>query len=859
MSISSGTSEESATAEARRLGRSVEVESETSATNSVVANPNGTFTLTSHREPVRVRRDSVWVPVDTTLRFNADGSVAPVATDQPITFSGGGTSPMVTIGKTGRSISLRWPAALPTPSLSGSSATYPNVLPGVDLVVNAQAESFTQVLVVKDATAAGNPALSALKLNAETDGLQLTAAADGAMTAADETGATVFTGPPPTMWDSTLDQRLGGKPSAQDPGSGRVNHVPARLTQIATARAGAAKRYEIALAPPTGALRGPDVKYPLFVDPPFTGAKINFAVVRSNGSTLYNTTDELKTGYCGWSGCNGTGTYRSYFDLNVSAISGRTTTAEIYGATLNVLATHNAHNCTGEVVRLYSANSITTKPAWPGPAVAHLATSSPFNYGGGSACPANWTRWGGTYMTNKIQQAADGDWKTVTFGLLPDTGDANEWKNFANNPNITITYAFPPSQATALTITSPITCSGLVHTTNNRPTLNAKASDYNPSPLTLKHHFHVYRASDNVRVTSGSDEAATNTTAQWTVPSALPDGNYYFMVNVESLAGLTPNQISFGTAKYAFAIQSGTINATPTFASFDYPRSSETEVLWGAPAGQGKIDVSANGAPNVVGIAYSWVDANAVQSVPTTTCAYSSTYKTDDGISAGGWIPVTGGTASIPVPTDMPKGPRTLHVKSFNDAHRMSGVASYSFMIAPTIAGKPASRLEIENVASTGGITQPTGQSVATYKEGPSSFYWANGYQQHFVTTAPNQKFDIAFTVSSDAKYALGAAVTQANHYGILRFSVDGVPLTTYDPVNEETQELRFDGYNPGSRASYANLGEVTLAAGSHVMAVEVVGKNPASVPYIDKGTGTDINDNGFAFGLDYLRLTPLQ
>lgn len=851
----SDTSEGSATTEAKRLGRPVEVKSETTTTSLVVANPDGTFTLTSHREPVRVRRDSGWVPVDTTLRVQADGSIAPVATDQPIVFSGGGSTPMVTIGAAGKSLSLRWPAALPTPILSGSSATYPNVLPGVDLVVNAQAESFSQVLVVKDATAAANPALTELTLTAEADALQLTSEADGSMTATDAAGAKVFVGPPPTMWDSHLDQRVGAKPSPRDPGSGRVNPVAARLTQSATAKSDPSRRqYAIALTPPGAALQGPDVTYPLFVDPGFTGARINFAVVRSAGSTLFNTTDPLKTGYCGWAGCNGTGTYRSYFSLNVSPISGRATTAEIYSARLNILATHNAHGCTGEVVRLYSANSISAGTDWPGPAVTHLATSGAFNYGGGDACPANWVRWSGTYLTDKIQQAANGDWNDITFGLLPNTGDAYEWKKFANNPNIDITYAFPPSQATSLAITSPIDCNGLVRTTSKQPVLNAKAYDYNPSPLTLRHHFHVYKA-DGTWIASGTKDAGTGATAQWVVDTPLNDGSYYFRVNVESLAGLNPNQITWGTAQSAFTVQNGSITTPPSPTSFDYPKSSELEAFWGAPAGQGKIDITANGAPDVVGFAYSWTDASGIQAIPTSKCAYTSTFLTG-GVSGGGWISATAGKASILVPSDLPSGPRTLHVKSFNDAHSMSGVSSYPFMIAPAIAGKPATKLEMETLAANGAVTQSAGQNVTTYKEGPNTNYWSSSYQQHFITSGAGQKFDIAFTAPASGNYALGAAITQANHFGILRFAIDGEPLNTLNPETEQNDlPIQFDGYHSTSRAGYANLGDKTFTAGNHTLTVEVIGKHPASINYIDKG----ISDNGYAFGLDYLRITPVS
>jgi hypothetical protein len=52
------------------------------------------------------------------------------------------------------------PAALPEPRLARDTATYPDVLPGVDLVVRATVTGFTHVLVVKSAAAAANPTLA---------------------------------------------------------------------------------------------------------------------------------------------------------------------------------------------------------------------------------------------------------------------------------------------------------------------------------------------------------------------------------------------------------------------------------------------------------------------------------------------------------------------------------------------------------------------------------------------------------------------------------------------------------------------------------------------------------------------------
>ncbi|MFR9777028.1 hypothetical protein ACL02O_13315 [Micromonospora sp. MS34] len=63
----------------------------------VFANPDGTFTLQQFVVPVRVRRGTGWVPVDTNLRPTSSAMVAPGATTLDVAFSAGGTFPLVSL------------------------------------------------------------------------------------------------------------------------------------------------------------------------------------------------------------------------------------------------------------------------------------------------------------------------------------------------------------------------------------------------------------------------------------------------------------------------------------------------------------------------------------------------------------------------------------------------------------------------------------------------------------------------------------------------------------------------------------------------------------------------------------------
>ncbi|MBI0384426.1 LamG domain-containing protein, partial [Streptomyces albiflaviniger] len=125
------------------------------------ANPDGTFTLEQSSVPQRVRADDgSWRDVDTTLERRSDGSVGPRSVVVDLAFSGGGDAKdLLRLGTAGKTIRLSWPGKLPAPRLDGSTATYPDVLDGVDLQLTATAEGYRQVLVVRTAQAATNPDL----------------------------------------------------------------------------------------------------------------------------------------------------------------------------------------------------------------------------------------------------------------------------------------------------------------------------------------------------------------------------------------------------------------------------------------------------------------------------------------------------------------------------------------------------------------------------------------------------------------------------------------------------------------------------------------------------------------------------
>src|SRR5215211_3935611 len=195
--------EVSASAAARASGRRVEVAGRRSATTRVFAEPDGAFSLEQSVVPERVKRGDTWVDIDTTLQHRPDGTIAPKAAEADVSLSAGGTAPMARLRHGDAELALSWPTPLPAPTLSGHVATYPEVLPGVDLRVVAKTRGFANELVLKSRDAAADPRIAKLTLGVGTRGVRLAADEGGNLQGRDAAGELLFQAPSPQMWDST--------------------------------------------------------------------------------------------------------------------------------------------------------------------------------------------------------------------------------------------------------------------------------------------------------------------------------------------------------------------------------------------------------------------------------------------------------------------------------------------------------------------------------------------------------------------------------------------------------------------------------------------------------------------------------
>lgn len=456
-----------AIARAQATGAPVPVPEKQTDTTDYTANPDGSITATIHNQPVRVRRDGGWVGVDPTLRKAGDGTVQPVATVVDFALSGGGTGPLLTLRDGARALSLTWPTPLPAPVLDGDTASYPEVLPGVDLTLRAGVNGVSQVLVVKTSAAAGNPALARLRLAIAATGLTVGVDAAGNVTATDTAGETVFQAPAATMWDSS-GTGLTAREQVSGPASG------ARVAAVrSTVDAGG-----ITLVPDAALLADSDATYPLFIDPSATGGRTNWVSVWETfpDTKYWNANDVARVGHiraADNADDHRDHTNRSYFAMNVSGVLGTTVSRAVF----RILENHS-YSCTARPVQLHRTAGITANTTW---------NNQPLNTGGrlldeinvakghNSSCPDGNVE---LDALSGVQEAVANRWGILTFALraASESGDSLGWKKFANNPILEITYNTTPGTPTALGMTPVVTCAS-GRPIEQQPHLNSDANN----------------------------------------------------------------------------------------------------------------------------------------------------------------------------------------------------------------------------------------------------------------------------------------------------------------------------------------------------------------------------------------------
>lgn len=438
----------SATVGATQVSSAV-VDSSVTETSHLQVNPDGSLTWQQSTVPVRVRRDGGWVAADATLVRRLDGTIGPRAAMVDMSLSVGGSQPLATVTEDDVTLSWWWPSALPAPVLSGEKAVYPEVFDGVDLQILATTSGFSQVLLVKSAQAARNPALDRLDIGVQVDGGTLGVALHGELVVKDTAGRVVLAGGPSSMWDSggsksTANPRLGGQ--AGDGSALGVGDQVAAVSVTATST-------RVSIVPDQTLLDSPTTVFPVMIDPQLSGS----TPLRVMVSPSYQTTN--------WTGSQGVG----YVVENGTPVTKRLLwqfdlPAQVQGAVVSQ-ATFTAketwaYSCTPKQVDLWRTAPFTAAATWASqPANVSLASSRTVAYGW-PQCTAGPDR--SPYPTDVAFDATSvvanvvAEAQSSVFLKLqsPNESDPYYWKRFDGAATLTVTFNRPPNVPTGLVVSA---------------------------------------------------------------------------------------------------------------------------------------------------------------------------------------------------------------------------------------------------------------------------------------------------------------------------------------------------------------------------------------------------------------------
>ncbi|WP_027341439.1 LamG-like jellyroll fold domain-containing protein [Hamadaea tsunoensis] len=524
-----------ATTMAQACRTRVEILDQRTETSQTFARPEGGYTTEESVAPRFAHRpDGSWTPVDTALT-TVDGALAPKAGAVPVTFSPGGSGPAATVRSGDKTLSITWPGGpLPAPSVAGDTATYADVLPGVDLALTATATGFSEVLVVRSARAAKHPKLASVLFGLNTGGLT-TRPADGGLEATDDQGRTVFTSPAPQMWDSG-DQASAG-----------VRRPARRATMPVRAAAG-----KLTVTPDAGMLAAADTVYPVYIDPSWSGGlrNNNWAIVMSKypeSSGLSLTSASTKGGaghgrvcdYDSNGNCLST-TYvvRSMFQLDTSGIRGHHVTKasffikQLHSWTCNPASTaklwhvDNVGNWENFSNLTWNYSNDWNKFRWyeSTTAWASRRTDSAYGCSGPGDDEFDVTGW-----TRDV--AANWGWYLGLSLRADNENDTNQWKRFdAGTARLAVDYDDPPTAPNWLQVDGRDCVQGggrpVIPTAT--PQLSARAWDPDGDQMQLWLGAQKWggTAFDGPSVAGYQDWVSNGTRGYWTT-SALDDGGIY--------------------------------------------------------------------------------------------------------------------------------------------------------------------------------------------------------------------------------------------------------------------------------------------------------------------------------------------
>lgn len=259
-------------------GHDVVIDSLTTPTWLVTARPDGYLEAVGSQVPEQARVGEKWKPIDTTL-VKKPGGYEPRVASVPVRVGLGGSDEIVSIrSESGEWVTEKWPyGALPAPRVRDDAAVFEEVLPGVDLRVAATNAGIREVLIVKNAEAAKDDRVAALRLTIR--GARLAESPSAAGLVAHVEDGEPLVSSTPLWWDSS--HRAAG---AESPAS-------AEAQPLGVAVVGEQAVLDVASVLDT------DLSYPLYIDPDWaSGLQAYWYTDRAFPNERYLNGPETKVG-----------------------------------------------------------------------------------------------------------------------------------------------------------------------------------------------------------------------------------------------------------------------------------------------------------------------------------------------------------------------------------------------------------------------------------------------------------------------------------------------------------------------------------------------------------------------------------
>ncbi|RFU88285.1 RHS repeat protein [Streptomyces triticagri] len=626
--------EKSALLTARLQDRRIEVLDSRSETSTSWAYPDGSLKIEQAAGPVRVKQGDSWTAVDLDLQRRADGGVEPGAHPRGLVLAGTASDRkqgrLATLLDERRKVELTWPGALPVPDLQGARATYREVKPGVDLVVEATRTGVEDYLVVRNRKAARD--LDAVRMTVATEGLKVQEQDDGTHLLTGKGGTLGLIGAA-TGWDADIDEK---------------SKEPTDRAELDVSSTVSADGSDVAVtyALDDTYINDADTTFPVTVDPGISLRPSLDTFVEQGYTHDQAGATELKIGN---NGSNQVA--RSFLAFPTASLRGR----NILEAELR-LFNHHSWTCEPAEWEVWDTGAPTHATRWGAqPKFNKKIATSTVTKGGEARCPGGWT---GVKITDLVSGWASKGPATAGIGLrASNESDPKGWKRFnsaegKHPPTLAVTLTPGLQAPTQLQASPGRNTIGRRWVASLTPELSGTVTSGNGAKLD-KVAFELADRNDKILLTQEQDGVPSGHEARFKVPAdKLKDGGTYsFRMRARDGHGW-----SAWSPRYTFHAYTNPPPA-PKVSSANFPKNA-----WG-----GKLDEHGRYAGKV----------------SVTSDTYAVSYRVDDGAWQEKAV-APNETAALALA--VPGGKHTLQVRGIGRAGLPSTTVRYPFYAGPGAA-----------------------------------------------------------------------------------------------------------------------------------------------------------------------------